>query len=307
MQCFREDAKSLGVDLKVLAVDLRPELSAAAQVADACFRVPRCTETSYISSLLETCKREHVNLVVPTIDTELPILAANLERFAAEGIRIAVSSPEVVAIARDKVQTAKAFNAAGVSVPRTANVDELLANPTDWRWPVLLKPAGGSSSVGIRVAHSIDEAKECAARRNDYVVQDLWTGREFTVNMFFNQFGQLRSVVPHWRIETRGGEVSKGRTEPNPVLLEAAEKIAAALPGARGALCFQAIVTESNDYVVFELNARFGGGYPIAHRAGAQFSKWLLEEAAGLPSTANNNWKAGVTMLRYDAAVFIDG
>jgi hypothetical protein len=29
-----------------------------------------------------------------------------------------------------------------------------------------------------------------------------------------------------------------------------------------------------------------------------------LQEAAGLPSAANNAWREGVTMLRYDAAVF---
>jgi len=89
-------------------------------------------------------------------------------------------------------------------------------------------------------------------------------------------------------------------------VVEAARKIAAALPGARGPLCFQAIVREDGEYAVFEINARFGGGYPLAHRAGATFSKWLLEEAAGLSCSAHDDWKAGVTMLRYDAAVFLD-
>jgi carbamoyl-phosphate synthase large subunit len=55
---------------------------------------------------------------------------------------------------------------------------------------------------------------------------------------------------------------------------------------------------------LFEINARFGGGYPIAHHAGATFTKWLLEEAAGMPSSANNEWRSGVRMLRYDQAVF---
>ena len=57
--------------------------------------------------------------------------------------------------------------------------------------------------------------------------------------------------------------------------------------------------------MVFEINARFGGGFPLTHRAGARFTRWLLEEAAGLLSTAHNDWQEGVTMLRYDAAVFV--
>jgi carbamoyl-phosphate synthase large subunit len=55
---------------------------------------------------------------------------------------------------------------------------------------------------------------------------------------------------------------------------------------------------------LFEINARFGGGFPLAHNAGAYFTRWLLEEAAGHSSDANNNWRSGVRMLRYDAAVF---
>src|SRR3546814_2752125 len=90
-----------------------------------------------------------------------------------------------------------------------------------------------------------------------------------------------------------------------PQLQDLAERIAAALPGPRGALCFQAIVDDNGDASVFEINARFGGGYPLAHRAGAAFGRWLMEERLQLPSSANDDWRNGVTMLRYDAAVFI--
>ena len=82
--------------------------------------------------------------------------------------------------------------------------------------------------------------------------------------------------------------------------------LAAVLPGAVGPLCFQAIVKESGEVAVFEINARFGGGFPLAHRAGARVSQWLLEEVCGLPLSAENDWRAGVTMLRYDAAIFFD-
>ena len=38
----------------------------------------------------------------------------------------------------------------------------------------------------------------------------------------------------------------------------------------------------------------------------ASFARWLLEEVSGLPSSAQNVWREGVTMLRYDAAIFSD-
>lgn len=306
MNCFRADARRLGVDLRVLAADLRPAMSAACQSADAAFAVPRCLECGFIPAVREICVRERVDLVVPTIDTELPGYAAHLAQFAAAGSRVAVSAPEVVAIARDKAQTARVFSEAGVTVPRTAPLAEMLAAPAGWQWPLILKPASGSSSIGVRTVSTLDEARRVGATRADYLAQECWSGREYTVNMFFDRSGRLDAAVPHWRAETRGGEVSKGTTERVPALADAARKIAAALPGARGALCFQAIVCEDGSAGVFEINARFGGGYPLAHRAGARFSQWLLEEVSGLPLSANNDWKEGVTMLRYDAAVFRD-
>ena len=58
---------------------------------------------------------------------------------------------------------------------------------------------------------------------------------------------------------------------------------------------------------VIEINPRFGGGYPLAWRAGARYSRWLIEETLGLESTAQaDDWRDGLVMLRYDDAVFVD-
>jgi len=304
IECFREDALSLGLELRIITADLKPDLSSACHQADAAYAVPRCTDSDYVPALMEICQRHEVSLLVPTIDTELALLSRHVSEFVAVGTRVVVSEPTVVDLARDKIKTALRLADAGVSIPQTLQLGAYLADPSKLKGAVIAKPKGGSSSVGIIRPKSPNELEGLS--QTDYLVQEMWEGIEYTVNVFFDQNGELRCAVPHRRIETRGGEVSKGRTERVPALVEAARKLATALPGARGPLCFQAIVTEAGEYAVFEINARFGGGYPLAHRAGAQFSKWLLEEAAGLSSSANDDWKDGVTMLRYDAAVFLN-
>jgi carbamoyl-phosphate synthase large subunit len=110
--------------------------------------------------------------------------------------------------------------------------------------------------------------------------------------------------VPHLRCEARSGEVSKGITRKNPALLEVAWRLGSLMEGATGVLCFQAILPKQGPPMVFEINARFGGGYPLAHQAGACFTKWLLEEILELPSSINDSWQDGLMMLRYDAAIF---
>jgi carbamoyl-phosphate synthase large subunit len=87
------------------------------------------------------------------------------------------------------------------------------------------------------------------------------------------------------------------------VLGEIAKALGKAVLGLRGAVCFQAIMTSSGPKV-FEINARFGGGYPLAHAAGATFGKWLIQEALGMKCEASDEWENGVLMLRYDSAVY---
>lgn len=46
------------------------------------------------------------------------------------------------------------------------------------------------------------------------------------------------------------------------------------------------------------------GGYPICDAAGGTFARWLLMDAMGKTPDYHDDWKEGVRMLRYDAAVF---
>ncbi len=305
IQCFRADARQLGIELRVLAAEVRPDLSPACHLADTSFALPPSTAPEYLPLLLALCRQEKVDLLVPIMDGELALLSRARAAFAALGVRVVVSAPEVVALAADKFATAERLSAAGVPAPRTLRWEDYQREPAQLRWPVIAKPNGGCASVGlVRPGRPEDLA---GLRGQDYIVQELWQGREYTVNVFFDAGGRLRCAVPHWRVEVRAGEVGKGFTERVPALADAAQKLAALLPGARGPLCFQAIVTDSGNCAVFEINARFGGGYPLAHRAGARFSQWLLEELDGRPGTANDDWRAGVAMLRYDQSVFVDG
>jgi len=307
VNCFRKDAAELGRRLRAIAVDLNPAMSSACHAADKRYPVPRCTDDAFIGRLLEICAAEQVNLVVPTIDTELENLALNQDRFRQIGTRVAISSSEVVRLARSKLETTRTLRKHKIPTPQTVTLEDLLSAPASWRWPLILKPIAGSSSIGVHIVGSPEALRHLRIDPAMYVAQELSKGTEYTVNVYFDSTGEVRCAVPHARIETRGGEVSKGRTERHPVLMALAEQVGAALRGqAYGALCFQGILTPEGEAMVFEINARFGGGFPLAHRAGAPFSKWLLEDALGLPCSAHNHWQEDLVMLRYDTAIFLE-
>jgi carbamoyl-phosphate synthase large subunit len=303
LEAFRDSARQLGIGLTVLATDVSPELSAACQRADRCYAVPRADSAEFVPAMLRLCREHHVNLVIPTIDTELLALSQASVEFADNGTAIAVSSPDFISIARDKLATAIALEKAGLPTPRTATLDTVRANPAAWNWPVMVKPRHGSAGRSISVAATAEALP--MTESEPLIVQQLLVGAEYTINMFFDKSGRARCVIPHLRMQVRAGEVEKGATERRADLCALGWRIAEHFTGVRGVICFQAIVDETGPSI-FEINARFGGGYPIAHEAGAQFARWLLEEAAGLPVTAHDDWRDGVVMLRYDAAAFLE-
>ncbi|HUD91504.1 ATP-grasp domain-containing protein [Sphingobium sp.] len=298
---FRRAAGHLGVDLQIIACDLQPEWSAACRFADKSFRVPRADDPDYVPAIEAICRDHGVGLVVPTIDPELQPLADARARFAGLGAWISVSDPELVAICRDKLLTASFLNEHGVPVPRTLAWEDM--DPKTWIGPAIIKPRGGSAGRSILKIDDMDELPVSVPE--PMIVQELLRGEEWTVNLYFDDRGILQSVVPHHRVQVRAGEVEKGVTGRPSILLDMAEKLAAALPGARGALCYQAIITPDGSAKLFEINARFGGGYPLAESAGASFAQWLIEARMGMPSSAGNSWTEGVMMLRYDAAIFV--
>ncbi|WP_343517617.1 ATP-grasp domain-containing protein [Sphingomonas sp.] len=301
LRAFRRAAADLHVDLRIIACDVQPEWSAACRLADLAVRVPYADDPDYIPAIEEICREHDVGLAVPTIDPELLPLAAARERLAAAGTTVSVSGVPVIEICRDKLDTATFLARHGIPVPRT--VDLALAGAQDWNGPAIVKPRHGSAGRAITRIDSLAELP--GTETEPMIVQELLEGEEWTVNVYFDGAGALRSVVPHRRVQVRAGEVEKGVTGWQPQLIEIAEKMAACLPGPYGALCYQAIIAADGSAKVFEINARFGGGYPLADYAGASFARWLIEERLGLPSTAANRWTAGVAMLRFDAAIFV--
>jgi carbamoyl-phosphate synthase large subunit len=301
---LRRTLADLGLDGEIVATDMTA-LSSALQLADRRAVVPPQTDPGFVDATLAVCRAHGVRLVVPTYDGELPLLSAARERFAEIGATVSISAPETVAIGRDKVLTHRWLTEQRFPTVRQARPDEVLAAPDDWPWPLMVKPRTGSAAIGVRrVAQPGELAR---ALDEDVVVQEIAPGREHTVDVLVLRDGRCLGAVPRRRIAVRAGEVEKGVTVRHAGLEALARRVAEALPGAYGVLNLQVFADPAGDQLrVIELNARYGGGFPLAFQAGARYPAWTIEELLGRPSTVTDDWRAGVVMLRYDDAVFVD-
>lgn len=295
---FQEAAARRGIG--VFAADAAPELSAASRVADRAFRLPRVTADDYADTLFDLCRREGVRLVVPTIDTELPALARLRVRFDAAGVSLLVCDEALIDVFADKRLTAGFFTARGLQTAALYARDAV-------RYPVFVKPFDGSLSAGAMLIREASEMTPAilANPRNifcEYI--DHAEHTEFTCDLYCDQKGRLRCAVPRQRIEVRGGEVSKGRTAKGDVEEIFFDKLNL-VEGARGPLTVQLFRNNKTGRLIFnEVNARFGGGYPLTRHAGADFQDWLIGDYLfSDPPPVRRDWKDGVLMLRYDAEI----
>jgi carbamoyl-phosphate synthase large subunit len=308
VSCFRRAFEQLGVHGRIIGVDSNPAYAPAAYLADDCIQVPPCTDPSFAGRVLSIAQQHSVSIVIPTIDTELPVYAASREQFRSRGIEVAVSGSGTIRIAADKAATNAWLNSHGISTVRQFNAQTVLSKIERWPLPVIVKPRCGSASIGVMKIASREMLKAALHSDVGLLVEEFAAGQEHTINIFVDVHHRAVCAVPHRRIETRGGEVSKGVTVKNAALIELGKRIGRSLPDAFGALNVQCFVDEAGTMRVTEINARFGGGFPLAHEAGAVFPLWLLQPLVGLDNPATFDcWTDGLTMLRYDSAAFLKG
>lgn len=297
---------SFDPDSSVVTTDAG-NLAPATYVSDEHFVVPRANESGFEKIFVELCQRQGIDLVIPTIDTELSIMARLRHDLLLNGTEIVVSERQTVDLAADKRALNQWLREQGL--PSTEQYPLRSVESGTLPFPVIVKPATGSMSVGVTVVHDFAQLRHLALRvkGDEWVVERLAIGEEFTVSTYVDRTGRCVACVPRQRLEIRAGEVSKARTARVSVVEEIACETVELLPGARGPINVQIIFDErTGDASIIEVNARFGGGDPLAWEAGADAPLWTIQEHLGLPIDLREPWRSDVTMLRFDEAVYLD-
>ncbi|GAB4528293.1 MAG: ATP-grasp domain-containing protein [Pleurocapsa sp.] len=304
IKSFQQALVTLNLQSKIIVADCQSNISSA-YVADDYEPVPRINHPFYIEKLKSICRKHDIKLVIPLIDPELYLLSLHRESFAELGVTLLVCTPETNDICFDKRKTATFFQQIGVQTP-TIFTPETILKDINAPYPFLIKPANGSCSQGVTV---VNDAKELAFFK-DYIpnaiVQELLTGKEYTLDILLDFTGQVKCVVPRLRMETRAGEISKGITVKNWDIIAAGKKVASALPGAIGCITIQCFQLPNNEIIFIEINPRFGGGIPLSIKAGANYPQWILRMLLQQDlSIEIDDWQEGVIMLRHDESIFI--
>lgn len=294
LKYFKEQLGDSGL---VVATDMQltaPALTAA----DIKEQVPAVYADNYIDRTLDICRRHGIKALICLNDLELPILAANRQRFEEIGVKLIVSAPEVIDICFDKYRTAKYVESLGLGTPATfVSLDEAKAALREGilTFPLVLKPRWGSGSIGIEFVNSLEELDEVyamllkkvkktilatASKGDEYIlIQQKIDGQEYGMDVMNDLEGNHRAVSVKKKLAMRAGETDKAQTVDNAEIRAIGQKLGKYLRHI-GNLDVD-VFEKDGEYYVLELNPRFGGGFPFSYEAGVNFPGAIIEWLKG--------------------------
>lgn len=282
----------------IIATDM--QLSAPAlQVADVKLQVPAVYDPNYIDITLDICKKHKVNALISLNDLELPILANNKRLFEEFGVKVIVSSPEVIDICFDKYKTAQWIESIGLKSPKTyirlEDAKKALENG-EISFPLFMKPRWGSGSIGLESISDMEDLDiyynilmkkikktilATASIGNEYIlIQEKLTGNEYGLDVMNDLDGNNVGVSVKQKLAMRSGETDKAITLDLPDVKQMGERIGKELRHI-GNLDVDIMQRANGDYCILELNPRFGGGFPFSYEAGVNLPKAIIEWIKG--------------------------
>lgn len=297
--------KSMSEGSRIIATDLSP-YAPAIYFADNQYLVPRIDAPTYIDTILDICKKEHINAVTTFIDPEIEILAKNREKFSELGVEVLAPYEETAMICFDKYKMFKHLEACGIPTVMTWGTikefdEDRAAGKVDF--PVFVKPRTGSGSVGARKVYSYEILSESMKEDPSLIIQEFMDCEDLDADVYVDTIThEAVTAFSKRKIETRIGGASKTTSFKD-------ERLFAFISEIIKTLRFNGPVDmdffyRDGQYYLSEINPRFGGAYLHAYGAGVDFIKLIENNLMGEVNKPNfGDYEEGVVMMMYDSVV----
>lgn len=298
VQYFKKALKGIG---KVIATDCW-ELAPAIYEADRHYIVPRITDSNYIPTILDICKKEKINGVLSLIDPELSLIAEYRQEFEAIGTKCIVSPKPAVDISFNKMDMYKFCSSNNISTIQSYDSIDNFLNAKEnglIDFPVFVKPICGSCSINIQKVYDIDTLYDLYRRYDNLMIQEFMPGQEIGADVYIDPISQkVVSIFTKKKILMRAGETDKSVSFKDDKLFEFIENF---VTKAGYLWNIDIDVFEKNgEYYISEVNPRFGGGYPHAYECGADFMSLIVNNLKGNINGVNiGNYDADIYMMKY--------
>lgn len=295
------------MNLRLVGVDVDPYavcfyLKSKERLLHKAYVVPKAEDPNYIPRIIDICRREKVDVILPCTDAELEKLSISKPQISRCGTRVIISPVETIRICRDKWLTYCRLNEC-LPIVRSALSDAGIDKALEFcGLPAIIKPRLGWGSRDLYKVKSAEEAGIVVSQVQKPVIQTWLQGEEYTVDGLTDRNGKVICIVPRRRIKVLAGVSSQGITVRDEKLIELGKKIPENLKIV-GPFNFQVRKSDEGPKI-FEINPRFAGTGILSVKAGANIPLLAVREMCNLRILPNIEFKEGLVVSRYLEEVF---
>ncbi|STX51387.1 carbamoyl phosphate synthase-like protein [Legionella busanensis] len=251
--------------------------------------LPMAHDKNFISEVQKLITNNKINILVPGVDEELIPLAKNRGMITS---KIFAPSMEFIQLMLDKLECFIVMNKHGLPVPKTVP----LADVSELKFPLIVKPRTGRGSRGVCLVQSISEIEAYKVLyKTDLkhlIAQEFISGDEYTVMVAGDDNGNLKAIVPV-KVKQKKGITIQAHIELNQLILNYVHQFHKIF---RPSCIYniQCILTPDNIVLPFEINPRISTTFCLSIASGFDpFSSEQEKKTLFLPEAKlflKRNW-----------------
>ena len=289
------------MDINVFMADMSPHSTGLYLVKPANrYLLKAADEAEFIDDLFQLCINNDMDVLIPTVDSELLKVTKNSHLFENNGIKVVSSSYAAISNVLDKYKLMTCLENE-FKLAWFKNYDADL-DVNDLVFPCLSKPRCDSGSRGIKI---IELAEDLASLPLDdsYMIQEFLPGKEYSVDVYLNEENHAIASVVRERVKIYGGVAVVSKTLEMSKLSSLAARIAEHLK-LRYAVNVQFKLNEDGVPCLLEINPRYPGTISLTVAAGVNMPEMSIREAMGLSLNSYYPYEE-IAMVRYWQEVFM--
>jgi len=314
------------IGVKIVGTDIKENV-VGRYLVENFYIVPKPEKDGYLEALLEICKEEDINFILPQTTREVQILAKEHKLFNASGIKIAVSKETAITLANNKYYLLETFARHNLPHPKyrlAKSESEFVESVYHLGYPsrsVVVRPPISNGMRGLRILTKdpwdverylnekpsgveLDLDSMLKILRNgsywpELLLTEYLPGPEYTVDVFRGR--EANVVIPRLRKSIRSGITFHSLIDIRKDIIEISLQ-AAKIMDLQYAFGFQYILDEAGVPKIIESNPRIQGTMVASIFAGYNIPWYTIRELMGDPVTINevkNPAVSGIEFLRY--------